>query len=93
MRSEPEVPVRPAPAVSTMNGRGVVGRPAWGAQLGGAFALPNPQDTAFGDRSAPFLLGIECNWENVAVGDGAGVATKTAKHERPCGCRELCHAS
>jgi FAD/FMN-containing dehydrogenase len=33
-------------------------------QLGGAFARPGPGDTAFGDRSAPFLLGIECNWEH-----------------------------
>ena len=29
VRSEQEVPARPAPAVSTMNGRGAVGRPAW----------------------------------------------------------------
>ena len=35
-------------------------------QLGGASARPGPQDTAFGDRSAPFLLGIECNWEHEA---------------------------
>jgi len=42
-------------------------------QLGGAFALPNPQDTAFGDRSAPFLLGIECNWEH-AADDAASIA-------------------
>ncbi|PKK13648.1 FAD-binding oxidoreductase [Thermomonospora sp. CIF 1] len=33
-------------------------------QLGGAFARPGPQATAFGDRSAPFLLGIEANWED-----------------------------
>jgi FAD/FMN-containing dehydrogenase len=33
-------------------------------QLGGAFARPGPQVTAFGDRSAPFLLGIESNWES-----------------------------
>ncbi|WP_214367653.1 FAD-binding oxidoreductase [Pseudonocardia sp. H11422] len=32
-------------------------------QLGGAFGRPGPGDTAFGDRSAPFLLGIESNWE------------------------------
>jgi FAD/FMN-containing dehydrogenase len=35
-------------------------------QLGGAFARPGPQDTAFGDRSAPFLFGIESNWEHDA---------------------------
>jgi FAD/FMN-containing dehydrogenase len=33
-------------------------------QLGGAFAHPGPRDTAFGDRSAPFLLAIEANWEH-----------------------------
>jgi len=35
-------------------------------QLGGAFARVGAQDTAFGDRSAPFLLGIEANWEDPA---------------------------
>ncbi|MBA9002973.1 FAD-binding oxidoreductase [Thermomonospora cellulosilytica] len=35
-------------------------------QLGGAFARPGTRDTAFGDRSAPFMLGIESNWENPA---------------------------
>ena len=34
MRSEPEVPVRPAPAASTMNGRGTVGRPGGVAEAG-----------------------------------------------------------
>ena len=33
-------------------------------QLGGAYAHPGTQDTAFGDRTAPFLLGIESNWEH-----------------------------
>jgi FAD/FMN-containing dehydrogenase len=42
-------------------------------QLGGAFARPGPRDTAFGDRSAPFLLGIECNWEHDAD-DAAAIA-------------------
>ena len=42
-------------------------------QLGGAFARTGPQDTAFGDRSAPFLIGIECNWEHEAD-DGASIA-------------------
>ncbi|MGH3984303.1 MAG: hypothetical protein ACRDST_16875 [Pseudonocardiaceae bacterium] len=32
-------------------------------QLGGAFSRLGPSDTVFGDRSAPFLLGIESNWE------------------------------
>jgi FAD/FMN-containing dehydrogenase len=40
-------------------------------QLGGAFARPAPQDTAFGDRSAPFLLGIESNWEHGEDDDAA----------------------
>jgi hypothetical protein len=31
-------------------------------QLGGAFSRPAASDTAFGDRLAPFLLGIESNW-------------------------------
>ena len=33
-------------------------------QLGGAMARVPAADTAFGDRSAPFLLGIESNWES-----------------------------
>ena len=33
-------------------------------QLGGAMGRVAPEATAFGDRSAPFLLGIEANWEN-----------------------------
>jgi FAD/FMN-containing dehydrogenase len=33
-------------------------------QLGGAMSRVAPEATAFGDRSAPFLLGIEANWEN-----------------------------
>jgi FAD/FMN-containing dehydrogenase len=32
-------------------------------QMGGALSRIAPEDTAFGDRSAPFLLGIEANWE------------------------------
>jgi len=42
-------------------------------QLGGAFARPGARDTAFGDRSAPFLLGIECNWEH-ETDDAASIA-------------------
>jgi FAD/FMN-containing dehydrogenase len=42
-------------------------------QLGGAFARTGQQDTAFGDRSAPFLIGIECNWEHEA-NDAASIA-------------------
>ena len=38
-------------------------------QLGGAFARAGVQDTAFGHRSAPFLLGIEANWENPSDDD------------------------
>ena len=32
-------------------------------QLGGEYSRPGPSDTAFGDRSAPFLFGIESNWQ------------------------------
>ena len=32
-------------------------------QLGGALSRVPPQNTAFGDRSAPYLIGIEANWE------------------------------
>lgn len=31
--------------------------------LGGAAARVATQDSAFGDRSAPYLLGVEANWE------------------------------
>ncbi len=40
-------------------------------QLGGAFSRPGTLDTAFGDRSAPFLLGIESNWERPEDDDAA----------------------
>ncbi|MFY9808068.1 MAG: BBE domain-containing protein, partial [Pseudonocardiaceae bacterium] len=40
-------------------------------QLGGAFSRPEASDTAFGDRSAPFLLGIESNWEHPEDDDAA----------------------
>jgi FAD/FMN-containing dehydrogenase len=40
-------------------------------QLGGAFSRPGASDTAFGDRSAPFLLGIESNWEQPKDDDAA----------------------
>lgn len=35
-------------------------------QLGGRFARVPSSDTAFGDRSAPFHIGIEANWEHPA---------------------------
>jgi FAD/FMN-containing dehydrogenase len=35
-------------------------------QLGGAANRIGPDETAFGDRAAPFLLGVEANWENAA---------------------------
>jgi FAD/FMN-containing dehydrogenase len=35
-------------------------------QLGGAMSRVAPEATAFGDRSAPYLLGIEANWEQAA---------------------------
>lgn len=40
-------------------------------QLGGAFSRLGTSDTAFGDRSAPFLLGIESNWEHPEDDDAA----------------------
>ena len=33
-------------------------------QLGGALSRVPPQNTAFGDRSAPYLIGIESNWQS-----------------------------
>jgi hypothetical protein len=38
-------------------------------QFGGALARVGADETAFGDRSAPFRLGIEANWEDAAHGD------------------------
>jgi FAD/FMN-containing dehydrogenase len=35
-------------------------------QLGGAFSRVASDATAFGDRTAPYLLGIEANWEQAA---------------------------
>lgn len=48
-------------------------------QLGGVFARVGAQDTAFGDRSAPFLLGIESNWEDPAD-DGACIGWARRVH-------------
>ncbi len=42
-------------------------------QLGGAMARIGADETAFGDRSAAFLLGIESNWEE-AADDDANIA-------------------
>ncbi|QSB14847.1 FAD-binding oxidoreductase [Natronosporangium hydrolyticum] len=42
-------------------------------QLGGAMSRRSVQATAFGDRSAPFLVGVESNWE-LPADDEAGVA-------------------
>jgi len=33
-------------------------------QLGGALSRVPPQNTAFGERTAPYLIGIESNWES-----------------------------
>ncbi|WP_207590004.1 FAD-binding protein [Halomontanus rarus] len=33
-------------------------------QLGGAIARVDPEDSAFAGRHAPFLLGVEANWEH-----------------------------
>jgi hypothetical protein len=38
-------------------------------QLGGAMSRVAPGGSAFGDRSSPFLIGIEANWENPADDD------------------------
>ncbi len=40
-------------------------------QLGGVLGRVGPQDTAFGDRSAPFMIGIEANWESPEQDDAA----------------------
>ena len=42
-------------------------------QLGGAMRRIGPEATAFGDRSAPFLVGIEANWEDAGL-DAANIA-------------------
>ncbi|NED98249.1 FAD-binding oxidoreductase [Phytoactinopolyspora alkaliphila] len=49
-------------------------------QLGGAFCRVAPDESAFGDRSAPFLLGIEANWEDPAD-DEANIAWARRVHE------------
>lgn len=41
--------------------------------LGGQMARVPPDATAFGDRSAPYLLGVEANWQDPAD-DGANLA-------------------
>ena len=41
--------------------------------LGGAMSRISSDATAYGDRSAPFLLGVESNWED-AADDGANLA-------------------
>ncbi len=40
-------------------------------QLGGAMARRSPGDSAFGDRSAALMVGIESNWEDPADDDQA----------------------
>lgn len=40
---------------------------------GGAMAEVSPEATAFGDRSAPYLLGVEANWQS-AADDEANIA-------------------
>ncbi|NEE01827.1 FAD-binding oxidoreductase [Phytoactinopolyspora halotolerans] len=42
-------------------------------QLGGAFSRVGADETALGDRSAPYLLGVEANWEDDAD-DEANIA-------------------
>lgn len=49
-------------------------------QLGGAFGRVGAEETAFGDRSAPFLLGIEGNWED-AADDEVNIAWARKVHE------------
>jgi hypothetical protein len=43
------------------------------AFLGGAAARTAPEETAFGDRSAPFIMNVLGNWEQ-AVDDAANIA-------------------
>lgn len=49
--------------------------------LGGAMARVPAGDTAFGDRSMPYMLGIEANWEN-AEDDDANIAWARDVYER-----------
>ncbi|SDM97539.1 FAD/FMN-containing dehydrogenase [Halogranum gelatinilyticum] len=42
-------------------------------QLGGAIADVDEGETAFGERDAPYMLGIEANWDD-AEGDDANIA-------------------
>jgi FAD/FMN-containing dehydrogenase len=48
--------------------------------LGGAFGRVSPAATAFGRRDAPFLIGIEANWDGSA-GDAANIAWARAVYE------------
>ena len=48
--------------------------------LGGAFGAVSPDATAFGQRHAPFLIGIEANWEGAAE-DAANIAWARAVYE------------
>ncbi|MEX2587347.1 MAG: FAD-binding oxidoreductase [Actinomycetota bacterium] len=49
-------------------------------QLGGASARRGAQETAFGDRSAPFMLGIEANWKDERT-DQANIGWARQVHE------------
>lgn len=53
-------------------------------QLGGAISRVEPGKTAFAHRSAPFLLGIEGNWEDPADSD-ENVAWVRVRSGRRCG--------
>ncbi|MGA8113931.1 MAG: FAD-binding oxidoreductase [Actinocatenispora sp.] len=50
-------------------------------QLGGAVARGSADTAAFGDRSAPYLIGIESNWTAPEM-DAAGVAWGREAHQR-----------
>jgi hypothetical protein len=52
-------------------------------ELGGAVSRVRPDDTAFGQRSAPYLVAIEANWDDPAA-DGARVSWVIARELRVC---------
>jgi hypothetical protein len=52
-------------------------------ELGGAVSRVRPDDTAFGQRSALYLVAIEANWDDPAA-DGARVSWVIARELRVC---------
>jgi hypothetical protein len=46
--------------------------------MGGALSRVGPEESAFGDRSAPYLLGVEANWEDSIQNDANVAWTREA---------------